>query len=522
MLEHGFSTSEFDVPLTLLCIATYRKGDEFLNECHRQGCRVLLLTEEKLSDSDWPRDAIDDFYFVRRDMPDETSARARRTWRAHERIDRIVALDDFDVEMAAMLREYLHVPGMGETTARALSRQAGDAPRARAARHSVPGVRARAQRRAIAEWTARVPPPWVLKPRSARRPRSASASSARPTSCGARSTRSATRAPITCSSSSFPATSFTSTRLSSTARCVFAVASAYGTPPMAVAHDGGIFVTRTLPADDPRRARARALNARVLKSFGLCAACRTPSSSARTTARWYFLETSARVGGAFIVDVVEAATEMNLWREWASDRNRRRTWHLRRAAARMRSRRHRAVARAAGIAGHAPPTRIRRSSRRIRKSHHAGLIVASPRTRAACRTTARFLRHQVLPGLPHSAPAPERAPTDTLFLSVSASSGKRHGDALGVADGRPGSVAGIGVARLRRAAPAGASCSGAPPIARMREKDSRRCPFSSSSCLTFSSHSCSAFERGVLSVSMGSFPAAGRCAKDSPGSGTTN
>ena len=55
---------------TLLCIATYRKGDEFLRECRRRGCRVLLLTDETLSGSDWPRDAIDDTFFVRRDMSD--------------------------------------------------------------------------------------------------------------------------------------------------------------------------------------------------------------------------------------------------------------------------------------------------------------------------------------------------------------------------------------------------------------------------------------------------------------------
>jgi hypothetical protein len=30
-----------------------------------------------------------------------------------------------------------------------------------------------------------------------------------------------------------------------------------------------------------------------------------------------FLETSARVGGAYIVDTIEAATGINLWREWA-------------------------------------------------------------------------------------------------------------------------------------------------------------------------------------------------------------
>jgi biotin carboxylase len=31
----------------------------------------------------------------------------------------------------------------------------------------------------------------------------------------------------------------------------------------------------------------------------------------------YFLETSARVGGAHIADLVEAATGINLWAEWA-------------------------------------------------------------------------------------------------------------------------------------------------------------------------------------------------------------
>ena len=93
------------MPLTLLCLATYRKGDEFLRECRRQGCRVLLATDERLAGSDWPREAIDAFYYLRRGMSDEDI----RTGAAHlartERLDRIVALDDFDVETAAMLRE---------------------------------------------------------------------------------------------------------------------------------------------------------------------------------------------------------------------------------------------------------------------------------------------------------------------------------------------------------------------------------------------------------------------------------
>ena len=36
-------------------------------------------------------------------------------------IDRIVALDEFDIEMAASLREHLRIPGMGETTSQLFS-----------------------------------------------------------------------------------------------------------------------------------------------------------------------------------------------------------------------------------------------------------------------------------------------------------------------------------------------------------------------------------------------------------------
>src|SRR3954463_4622680 len=153
------------MPLTLLCIATYRKGDEFLRECDRQGCRVLLLTDEKLRDGDWPRDAVDDFYYLRRGMPDadirKGAAHAART----ERIDRIVALDDFDVELAAMLREYLHVPGMGVTTSHAFRDKLAMRSQARAAAIRCPDFVHLLNDDAVVAWTNRVSPPWVLKPR---------------------------------------------------------------------------------------------------------------------------------------------------------------------------------------------------------------------------------------------------------------------------------------------------------------------------------------------------------------------
>src|SRR5918994_5616448 len=152
--------------LTLLCIATYRKGDEFLRECRRQGCRVLLLTEEKLRDSDWPRDAVNEFYYLRRDMPAEDIRKGIAAVGRTQQIDRIVALDDFDVELAAMLREYVRVPGMGETTAHAFRDKLAMRGRARSAGIRCPDFVHVLNHAAINEWTTRVAAPWVMKPRS--------------------------------------------------------------------------------------------------------------------------------------------------------------------------------------------------------------------------------------------------------------------------------------------------------------------------------------------------------------------
>ncbi len=81
-----------DGPLTILCVATFEKGAEFLRECKRQGCTVLLLTTEALRDiPSWPREAIDEIFAIpavigREDLLKGVSHVARS-----RRIDRIVA-----------------------------------------------------------------------------------------------------------------------------------------------------------------------------------------------------------------------------------------------------------------------------------------------------------------------------------------------------------------------------------------------------------------------------------------------
>ena len=364
------------VPLTLLCIATYRKGDDFLRECHRQGCRVLLLTEEKLRDSDWPRDAIDDFHYVRRGMPEEDIRKGAAHLARSERIDRIVALDDFDVELAAMLREYLHVPGMGQTTARAFRDKLAMRHRARSAAIPCPDFVHVLNLKTVAEWVQRVPAPWVLKPRS------------QAAAIGIRSVRSEAELWALVDSlggshgemlleAFVPGTVYHVDSIVFDRQVRFAVASRYRTPPMAVAHQGGIFATQTLDATDPAAVALLDLNARVLESFGLRrGASHTEFIEAADGSR-YFLETSARVGGAFIVDVIEAATGINLWREWAraeiaGDEGSYEPGPTRQQAAGL----------ILSLARQAEPDTSAYDDpeivKRIRKSHHAGLVVASP------------------------------------------------------------------------------------------------------------------------------------------------
>jgi biotin carboxylase len=362
--------------LTMLCIATYRKGHEFLRECHRQGCRVLFLTEEKLRDADWPRDAVDAFYYVRRDMPHEDIRKGAAHLARTERLDRIVALDDFDVELAAMLREHLSVPGMGETTARAFRDKLAMRRRARNAGIGCPDFVHVLNDQAINQWTARVPAPWVLKPRS------------QAAAIGIRKLHSAEdlwRSIDTLGDAraEYLLEQFIAGDVFHVDSIVFdrrlrvAVASRYRMPPMAVAHEGGIFVTRTLAASDPVVPALQELNSRVLESFGLVRGASHTEFIRADDGAWYFLETSARVGGAYIVDVVEAATGVNLWREWAR-------------------------VEIAGEDGSYEPPAMRdlcggivlslarqespdmsgyddsEIAVRIRKSHHAGLIVTSP------------------------------------------------------------------------------------------------------------------------------------------------
>jgi biotin carboxylase len=304
--------------LTILCIATYFKGEAFLRECRRQGCRVLLLTSDALVNAAWPREAIDEVFSIARDASEaEIRRRVDAIARTHA-IGRIAALDDFDVELGAMLREHLQLPGMGRTAASYFRDKLAMRTKARSLGIRVPEFSPVFNDQALHDWTRRVPAPWVLKPRS-----SAAAIGIKKIADRDELWRALDALGDLRSNSVLE--QFVSGDVYHVdsiiwdGTVVFAIPFKYGRPPMEIAHQGGLFITRRLPDDSPEGAALLALNRRLQEGLGLQ---RGVSHSefigpAGRSGEPVFLETSARVGGAFIVDTIEAATGLNLWEEWA-------------------------------------------------------------------------------------------------------------------------------------------------------------------------------------------------------------
>jgi biotin carboxylase len=303
-------------PPTVLCVVTFEKGQEFMRECKRLGCRLLVVTMERLRDADWPRDSVDEFFYLPPDYKLEDLVRGVSFLARTREIDRIVPLDDFDVETAAALREHLRIPGMGDTTTRYFRDKLAMRVKARDHGILVPEFVHVLNHERVREYTERVAPPWVLKPRS-----EASA-------VGISKVNSAEelwpllenlgdRQSFYLLEHFIPGDIFHVDSIVSEREVVFTAVSKYGKPPMEVAHGGGVFLTRTVSRETADAQALDSLNHELLRTLGLARGVTHTEFIKGADGRFYFLETAARVGGANIAEVVEAATGVNLWREWA-------------------------------------------------------------------------------------------------------------------------------------------------------------------------------------------------------------
>lgn len=304
-------------PKTLLCVASYYKGDRFLERAKAEGVRVVLLTSEQYLREPWPRHAIDEVFALPNFQDRRAIINAIAFLARDRKFDRIVALDDFDVEVVGHVRDHLRMPGIGETHARLFRDKLAMRTEAAAVGVRQPAFASVVNNDDVRNFLASVPGPWLVKPRS------------EASSIGIQKLEHADEVwrvldrlgddrSFNLIEQMVPGELYHVDSLVADGKVAFAEVNKYHKPLLDVYQGGGVYATRTMPRDRPEVAKLRAANEKLLTGFRLGrGASHTEFMIAHADGEPYFIETSARVGGACTAEMVEAATGINLWSEWA-------------------------------------------------------------------------------------------------------------------------------------------------------------------------------------------------------------
>lgn len=304
-------------PLTFLCLSSYFKGSEFIKASKALGHQIILVTKESLADRPWPREDIDEF-FKMPDLIEQPNITHAISYLARARkIDAIIPLDEYDIGTVASLREHLRIPGMGETTSRYFRDKLAMRVRAKEEGLAVPAFVPVINYDTLREYMERVSPPWLLKPRS-----EAAAVGIKKIDHSEGLWRAldemGDKQSFYVLEQFVPGEVYHVDAIISKQQVVFAVAHKYGRPPMTIAHEGGVFITSTMDHDSEETQALLTMNSQLIRAFGLVRGVIHAEFIRGADGQIYFLEIAARVGGANIDQLVQSATGINLWHEWAN------------------------------------------------------------------------------------------------------------------------------------------------------------------------------------------------------------
>ena len=305
---------------TFVCISNYFKGSDFLISLKNAGNTVFLVTSEKLRHKPWPFESIDEVFYMEGQDIDwnlEHLLLGVSNLMKSNQIDAVVALDDFDVEKATYLREHLRIAGMGQTTGRYFRDKLAMRMRAKSCGISNPNFSSLFNDHDINTFADTIPAPWVLKPRS-----EASASGI----IKVYDKESLWMHINEMGNNRFkylveqfrPGDVFHCDSLILDGKIIFSITSRYLATPMEISQGGGIFRSANIPYNSEDDKAIKKVNEQVIKGFGLKhGAAHSEYIKCKEDGRIYFLETSSRVGGAHLAEMVAAASGINLWTEWA-------------------------------------------------------------------------------------------------------------------------------------------------------------------------------------------------------------
>ncbi len=285
------------------------------------GAKVLLLTSKRHEDKAWPHESLDNIFYMdadERNHWDMNDVIKGLAWLMRsEKIDRIVSLDDFDVEKGALLREEFRIAGMGQTTSRYFRDKLAMRLKAKSAGIPVPEFTAVFNDDMVHEFIRTTPTPWMLKPRG-----EASATGIKKINSGdelwQKLNELGEERHLYLLERFIPGQVYHMDSIVQDGIVDFVRCSQYLAPPFDVAHGGGIFRSVTMDLSTEDNKALEKLNQQILNGFNLqYSATHTEALKSNDDGKFYFIETSARVGGAHIAELVEYATGLNLWEEWA-------------------------------------------------------------------------------------------------------------------------------------------------------------------------------------------------------------
>jgi hypothetical protein len=307
-------------PKTFLCLSNFFKGNSFLTALKKQGNRVFLVTTEQLKEKPWAFDSIDEVFFMPGldlDWDMDLLLKGVGGLMKDHKIEAIIALDDYDVEKAAFLRENLRIPGMGQTTGRYFRDKLAMRMRAKDAGILVPAFSSLFNDADINQFAETVSPPWVLKPRSEASAHGIIKVQDKETLWKKIDELGENRIYYLVEQFK-PGDVYHADGLQLDGENLFLAVSRYLATPMEISQDGGIFRSATVKYESEDNKEIQKINEQVMKAFGLKnGASHTEFIKGKEDGKIYFLETASRVGGAHLAEMVEAATHINLWAEWA-------------------------------------------------------------------------------------------------------------------------------------------------------------------------------------------------------------
>lgn len=309
-----------DTSKTFLCISNYFKGNSFLKALKKQGNRVFLVTSEKLKESPWAFESIDELFFMPgQDLDWDLNILLQGVGglMKEHKIDSIIALDDYDVEKATFLRENLRIPGMGQSTGRFFRDKLAMRIKAQDEGLKVPAFSPLFNDEDINQFADHISAPWVLKPRSEASAHGIIKVHSKDELWQNIHQLGENRLYYLVEQFK-PGDVYHADGLILGGKNLFLSVSQYLTTPMEISQGGGIFRSATIEYGSPDDKAIKKLNNDIMKAFGMkSGATHTEFIKCHEDGEIYFLETSSRVGGAHLAEMVEAATGVNLWAEWA-------------------------------------------------------------------------------------------------------------------------------------------------------------------------------------------------------------